>query len=147
MGFRMHHAYGTQNSFSSESMDLSDYPDMQELLLVADVLITDYSSCMWDFSLTGKPCFIYAADSEQYISERDFYTPMASWPFSIALNNEELRQNILNYNEKAYRQKVKKHHERMGICESGHASELVADAIYDYCFNHASKQDLLKRGA
>lgn len=146
-GIRTHYIYNSHKITLSETIDLSNYPDMQELLIAADVLITDYSSCMWDFSLTEKPCFIYATDSDQYINERDFYTPISSWPFPIAKNNEELIDNILNYNKQTYNERVKKHHNQLGICESGHASELVADTIYDYCFNHISKVNITKQNS
>ena len=69
-------------------IDVSEYDDMQELLCAADILITDYSSCMWDFSLMFKPCFVYANDINKYKQERDFYTPIAEWPFPIAQDSE-----------------------------------------------------------
>ena len=52
--------------------DVSDYADMQELLCASDILLTDYSSSMWDFSFTGRPCFIFAEDIESYKKERNF---------------------------------------------------------------------------
>ena len=121
-------------------IDASNYPDMQELLCAADVLINDYSSSMWDFSLTGKPCFIYATDVEEYAQDRNFYTPISEWPFPLATNNKELADNILNFDEEKYREKVKKHHEALGICETGHASQLWGDKIYDICFGNDNKQ-------
>lgn len=112
-------------------IDVTDYPDMQELLCAADILITDYSSCMWDFSLMYKPCFIYATDIDQYKQERDFYTPMSEWPFPIATNTDELINNILNFNQKEYVQKVKQHHKNLGSFEDGHACERVCKLIED----------------
>jgi CDP-glycerol glycerophosphotransferase len=49
---------------------------MQELLYAADILIIDYSSSMWDFSLAFKPCFIYAPDLETYRNEQEFFIPI-----------------------------------------------------------------------
>ncbi|HEX8510944.1 MAG TPA: CDP-glycerol glycerophosphotransferase family protein, partial [Propionibacteriaceae bacterium] len=46
--------------------DVSRHPDMQELYLAADVLITDYSSSMFDFAITGKPLIFYTYDLESY---------------------------------------------------------------------------------
>ena len=114
------------DNFSDHKVfDVTNYPDMQELLCAADILITDYSSCMWDFSLMYKPCFIYATDIEQYTQERDFYTPMSEWPFPIATNTDELINNILNFNQEEYVQKVKQHHKALGSFEDGHASERI----------------------
>ncbi|WP_159400811.1 CDP-glycerol glycerophosphotransferase family protein [Streptomyces sp. NRRL B-24484] len=46
--------------------DVGDYPDVQELLLVADVLVTDYSSIMFDFAITGRPILFFTYDLERY---------------------------------------------------------------------------------
>lgn len=43
-------------------IDVSDFPDMQKLLIASDILITDYSSSMWDYSFTEKPCFLFTPD-------------------------------------------------------------------------------------
>lgn len=124
--------YNTQNySIANNCIDATAYPDMQELLCAANILITDYSSCMWDFSLMYKPCFIYATDIDQYKQERDFYTPMSEWPFPIATNTDELINNIVNFNEQEYIEKVKKHHQALGSYEDGHACERVCKLIED----------------
>ncbi|PJN24578.1 CDP-glycerol glycerophosphotransferase family protein [Kitasatospora sp. CB02891] len=46
--------------------DVADYPDVQDLLLVADVLVTDYSSVMFDFAVTGRPMLFFTYDLEHY---------------------------------------------------------------------------------
>ena len=89
---------GAENQ--KDVIDVSEYVDMQELLCAADVLITDYSSSMWDYSLTGRPCFIYANDLAQYKKERNFHTPITDWPFPMAERNTELQQLILRLDEK-----------------------------------------------
>ncbi|WP_327087604.1 bifunctional glycosyltransferase family 2 protein/CDP-glycerol:glycerophosphate glycerophosphotransferase [Nonomuraea sp. NBC_01738] len=59
---------------SGFALDVSLYPDIQELYLVADVLITDYSSAMFDFAVTGKPLLFYTYDLEHYRDTlRGFY--------------------------------------------------------------------------
>lgn len=143
IGFRMHYAYNSQVNKIPGCINLSGYQDMQELLIAADVLITDYSSCMWDFSLTGKPCFIYANDLDQYIKDTDFYTPVSKWPFPIAEDNEQLIKNILTFDKVLYDEYVCRHHQDLGIKETGNATEIVADLIYDYCFNGLTKSNLI----
>ncbi|MEV8633066.1 CDP-glycerol glycerophosphotransferase family protein [Streptosporangium sp. NPDC051023] len=49
--------------------DVSAYPDIRDLYLVADVLVTDYSSAMFDFAVTGRPILLYAYDLEHYRDE------------------------------------------------------------------------------
>jgi len=135
--FRGHYFYNSPKELLPKGfIDASDYDDMQELLYTADVLITDYSSCIWDFSLTYRPSFIYARDIDTYIQkDRDFYTPISEWPYPIARNNDELVYNIENFDESDYIAKVKEHHDKLGCCETGKASDFVAERIYAECFN------------
>ncbi len=78
-------------------VDVSLYPDIQELMVVADALITDYSSAVFDFILTYKPGFIYAINEQRYDIERGLYYPLTATPFTVARNNEELERNIINF--------------------------------------------------
>ena len=107
----------------------TSYPDMQELLLASDVLLTDYSSCMWDFSLMHKPCFLYARDIAAYQGERDFYTPIESWPFPLASDNDGLQKVIAEFDEEKYRADAVRHHAELGSTESGTAARQCVERI------------------
>lgn len=113
-------------------MDVSEYPDMQDLLQVADILLTDYSSTLWDFSLMGRPCFIYATDINAYRGERDFYTPITEWPFPLAQNNDELENAIRSFDREQYDSDVKRHHADLGNCETGTATAQTCARIAEY---------------
>jgi CDP-ribitol ribitolphosphotransferase len=54
-------------------IDVSDHPDMNELMLVSDILVTDYSSAMYEFALLGRPMAFFAPDHAAYEAERGFY--------------------------------------------------------------------------
>jgi teichoic acid ribitol-phosphate primase len=54
-------------------IDASSHPDIHELMLVSDVLVTDYSSAIYEFSLLGRPMVFFAPDLEGYEAERGFY--------------------------------------------------------------------------
>lgn len=108
-----------------DTVDVSTYPDMQELLLVSDVLITDFSSCMWDFALTGKPGFLFTPDLTDYRKERQFYTPIETWPFFYATDNEKLCRLVEGYDEKEGTKKRNRHLQSMGSCEKGQACEQI----------------------
>ncbi len=110
-------------------MDLTDYEDMQELLLAADAMINDFSSSMWDFMLTGKPSFLFAVDLNHYIATTEVYTPVSEWPFPQSVNNDELEKNILEFDEEAYAAACKRHYEDLGGCETGKATALVCQRI------------------
>ena len=120
----------TFNCVPDGLINVTDYPDMQELLCAADVLITDYSSSMWDFSLTFKPCFIYAPDLKKYQDEQGFYTPIEEWPFPLAETNEQLVENILNFDDEKYKNAVRKHHEALGSYENGTAAKRFCEKVF-----------------
>lgn len=111
----------------------TDYPDMQKLLYAADVLITDYSSSMWDMLLLKKPVFLYATDISQYNAERDFFYDIHTWPFPLAENNDELADNIRKFDETKYLSDIRAHYEFLGGNETGKASEMTAKRIYEVC--------------
>lgn len=54
-------------------IDLSEYGDINDILLITDILITDYSSIIFEYSLLGRPMIFYAPDRDLYRIERDFY--------------------------------------------------------------------------
>ena len=110
--------------------------EMQELLLVADVMINDFSSSMWDYMLTGKPSFMFATDLEHYIKTTDLETPVSEWPFPKAINNDELEKNILDFDEEKYHRDCKRHYEQLGGCETGEATKLVGEYIYKECYKY-----------
>ncbi len=117
---------------SVRAVDASSYPDMQHLLNAADVLLTDYSSSIWDFLLTGKPCFLYATDLDEYQGERNFYVPIDQWPFPLAQDNGQLQANVEQFDEEAYRRKLEEHYTQLGGCESGSATAQAVQAIADH---------------
>ena len=54
-------------------LDVSDYREVNDLLFVTDILVTDYSSVIYEFSLLRRPMLFYAFDEEEYVKDRDFY--------------------------------------------------------------------------
>ena len=64
--------------FAPFARNVSDHDDITEILLVADVLVTDYSSTMFDFANTGRPMVFYTHDYDEYVhSERGTYFKLA----------------------------------------------------------------------
>ena len=106
-------------------IDVTRYHDMQELLCVSDLLITDYSSSMFDITMLKKPCMLYATDIEKY--NRGYYFDFAELPFPLARNEEELIVNIRTFDSAAYEEAVESFFEKhIGLCEYGNASMAIA---------------------
>lgn len=125
------HVYGKESS--NGVLNLSKYPDMQELLIASDVLITDYSSSMWDFSLTYKPCFLYVPDLKRYLNQRGFDKNIYEWGFPVCETNEDLIQNIKNFNQIEFKKLMDRHHSELGSYEHGNASNTATELIANIC--------------
>lgn len=111
-------------------VDVSEYDDIQELILVSDMVITDYSSLMFEPMYIKKPVFLYATDKEEYIrNERDFLLDFNELPFSFAESMEELERNIVEFDETEYQQRIIAFMEKYGVCEDGQASKRTVDFI------------------
>lgn len=126
--FRAHHDMIPDN-LSDNTINASDYSDMQELLAASDVFISDYSSCMWDFSLQRKPGFLYTPDLHKYEEGHPFGTKTEDWPYPLCLSNEELVEKINSFDERANNSKIEHYLKVSGSFEDGHATEKVIREI------------------
>lgn len=123
------HYFRGQDLGYEDGIDANDYPDMQDLLVASDSLITDYSSTIWDYGLTGKPCFIYAYDLNDYERERGFYTEPRVWPGVLAKTEIELNQAVRAFDAEKYRNKVDAYYENSGSFENGTATQALVSEI------------------
>ena len=114
-------------------IDVTDYGDMQDLLLAADILITDYSSSVWDYSLLKRPCFLYTTDLDEYLETQGFYVDVRDWPFPLAKDNAALVDNIAHFDEEQYLKDVHKHHTDLGSFDNGNATETISKRILQEC--------------
>lgn len=110
-------------------IDVMEYPDMQELLCAADILITDYSSCVWDYAFLKRPCFLFVPDKEAYTADTGFYVSLDEWPFAQAEDMEGLADNISSYDSEQAEQAVNAHLKQLGSYETGSCCERVAERI------------------
>lgn len=112
-----------------EIINATFYPDLQELLMVADICITDYSSLMFDFALSKKPCFQFATDIEEYKQDRNFYFEIDKLPFPLSKSNMELRDNIFAFKEQEYENKLFEFYKNIGMVMDGKSSQHCAEYI------------------
>ncbi|MFP7298703.1 CDP-glycerol glycerophosphotransferase family protein [Neobacillus niacini] len=76
-------------------LDVTTYPEINELLFITDLLITDYSSVCFEFALFNKPMLFFAFDLEEYKNERDFYYDYNSFiPGKLVRNSKEIVECI-----------------------------------------------------
>ncbi len=134
--YRFHHMlYETNYNYECIPMgiNVSSYPDVMELLLISDVLITDYSSIMWDFSLMRRPVFLYHNDIEEY--DRGFYCDPDEWPYPKAKTSDEMVSKINNFDEEQYVKDLGSFFQRFHSFDDGHASECIVNRIVDVMSN------------
>ena len=130
---RLHPSVASENVTIEKNefvINVSDYPESQELVAVSDIMITDYSSIMFEPAFVRKPVFLFAPDRSEYINkERELLIDYDTLPFPIAETNEELSEIIRNFDNDSYVKNVDAFMEKYGVNEDGHASERTAQFI------------------
>lgn len=111
-------------------IDVSHYYDSQELVAASDILITDYSSIMFEAAFVKKPVFLFAPDRKEYINrERPLLIDYNTLPFPIIESNEKMMQCMEKFNQEEYEKNVTSFLDKYNISEDGHASKRAADFI------------------
>ena len=84
-----------KEEYKDKIIDLTDYKDINELLLITDLLITDYSSVIFDYAFIKNPIIFYVPDLDEYSGSRSFYYDYNDYIYgSIAKTKEELIEKI-----------------------------------------------------
>ena len=115
-------------SVKDRVLDLSTESEINDLLFITDLLITDYSSVIFEASLLNIPMLFYAFDLEDYVVNRDFYYPFKNFvPGKIVRNVDQIVESI---GQEDYEQeKVETFKHRFFDQLDGKSSERVADFI------------------
>lgn len=130
--------------FIANSIDLSKYEgfiinvarydEINELYLVSDIIMTDYSSVFFDYANLKRPMLFYMYDYDDYKDNlRDFYISLDELPGPIAKTQEELEDNLENINKlfKKYQSKYEKFNKKYNYLDDGNASERVIKKIFN----------------
>lgn len=116
--------------WSYQIRNLSSWEDIQELLIATDVLISDYSSLIFDYRLTRRPCFLYVPDLEDYVAhDRALYFDIEKLPFEIAKDEKQLQLMMEQYDKSVYEKKLAGFERQLGSFEDGKACERLAKHI------------------
>lgn len=121
---------GLEVTDSTQVMDVSAWPDMSDLLMAADMLITDYSSSAGDFVLRGKPVILAQFDREQYMEEnRTFFVDPREAGFLIADTQQQLNELLDEKTDRDYAENCERVLRFFGACETGRSAEAVCTWI------------------
>ena len=120
---------------ASNVIDVTGYPDVSDLFLAADALITDYSSVMFDFSVTGKPIFFYTPDLDHYREQlRGFYFDLLEVaPGPVVQEAAELSSLVLSRDAVAaeYADRYAAWRSRFNPRDDGHAGERIVARLIE----------------
>lgn len=115
-------------------VDVTYLPDMEELLCVTDILFTDFSSSMFDFSIAGKPVVLVAKDYQHYI-EKDrglYFNPQTDLPFVFCESQDELIHAIRDFDEEAYKKRCNTFYNQIGLEDKGNGDKQIADIVLNH---------------
>jgi CDP-glycerol glycerophosphotransferase len=125
---------GLGDATAPNVVDVSRYPDITELMLVADVLITDYSSIMFDFASTRRPMLFLTPDLDEYAgSTRGFYLDFAEIaPGPLLVSTDDVLRSLtsLTQLESTYADRYETFRASFAPRDDGHAAARVVDAVW-----------------
>lgn len=108
--------------------DVSDHPDINELMLVSDLLVTDYSSAIFEFSLLERPMAFFAPDLDAYERERGFYAEYRAFvPGPVFDRTDALARWLRDGPWDTGR--VRRFREASFAVADGHATERLVDEV------------------
>ena len=113
--------------------NVADYDEINDLYLVSDILITDYSSVFFDYANLGKPMLFYMYDLDDYKNNlRDFYIDLDELPGPIVTTQNDLEKELTNIDKNfpKYKKKYEKFNKKYNYLDDGNASERVIKEIF-----------------
>ena len=113
-------------------IDVSNYDDINELYVIADMLITDYSSVFFDYANLKRPIIFYMYDLKKYRDDiRGFYLGLEELPGNIIEKGSELIKEIKNASKNfEYNEKYKQFNNKFNYLDDGQASKRVIEKIF-----------------
>lgn len=131
------HTGSSIRSHSKQVTDVTEYPDMADLLLITDFFVTDYSASAGDFVLTKKPMILAVSDIEEYAkNDRQLAVNPEEAGYFTAHSQQKLLEMISELSEEDYKNSAEKVTDYFGIRETGSASEKVCRIIHDFYARH-----------
>ncbi len=135
LAFRGHsHTHGAHDpSVAAGALDVTRYPDVTDLLIAADALLTDYSSLMFDFAVTGKPILFLTPDLADYRGSRGFYLDFegeAPGPLLATSDDVVARLADLPGLVAQYSARYAAWNAKYNAWDDGHAAKRVVDAVF-----------------
>lgn len=131
--FRAHYLVADNFDFKAYDnfvYDVSQHDDINELYIISDILITDYSSVFFDYAILERPILFYMYDMEEYRDEmRGFYMDVDELPGPIMKTENELVEVIKKVDFEADKNTIRMFNEKYNTMNDGKAAERLIDKI------------------
>ena len=135
LAFRGHsNTHGAHDpSIARGALDVTRYPDVTDLLIAADALLTDYSSLMFDFAVTGKPILFLTPDLAHYRDSRGFYFDLeAEAPGPVLSTSDQVVERLADVPGMVaeFSTRYATWNAKFNAWDDGHAARRVVDAVF-----------------
>lgn len=122
--------------------DVSFYSDIQELLYMSDILITDFSSVFFDFLLMKKKTFVLTKDYEKYVNDdRGIYFDFSDLGINVSEDESELFNAIQTFDQELYDNRMNELADFFNFKENGKSSKYLVDYIIDKIYDGYEKRE------
>lgn len=130
MFVRLHPNSKTTIKSNENIINVTDYPNIQDLIVSCNILVTDYSGCCFDALIADKACVLYVPDLNEYEkNERSLYFKFDELPFEKLLEEKELFNTIASDEMDYLKRNYKYFSEKVGLCEDGTSSKKIFSII------------------
>lgn len=127
---RFHPKVNINVNEDSDIINVTKYPDIQQLICACDYFITDYSGCCFDAMYANKPVILYVPDLNEYLKrERKLYFDFEQLPFLKTSSYEEVGNIIMNFDSEKYNQNINEFKGSIGLKEDGNAAARISTLI------------------
>lgn len=139
--FRAHYLVADNFDFDAYKgfiYNVSEYDDINDLYILSDLLITDYSSVFFDYAILERPILFYMYDMDEYRDEmRGFYLDIDELPGPVIQTEKELVQSVRVSSEKFDRDRMDRFNNRFNYLNDGSAAKRVVDIVFN---RHSSEK-------
>lgn len=115
-------------------IDITGVDDINNLYIISDALITDYSSVLFDYAVLKRPMIFYMYDKDEYEKDlRGFYLDIKELPGKIVTSEKQIiniLKDLQSYNKK-YEKKYKKFNDKFNYLDNGEVSKKVIEKIFN----------------
>ena len=115
--------------YNEDIINATNYNFTNDLIAASDIVITDYSGCMFSALESNIISMIYASDYDEYMKDRGTYFDLKNMPCPLSESNKELQKRIEEFDEMEYFEKANALKQEVGFFENPHSTEQVVANI------------------